>query len=124
MKIGIVGSRQRDSQEDLSLVREALTRVIEESGVALKDVTIVSGGCPRGGDRFAEILANEYGLNTIIFKAEWSKYGRGAGFRRNIDIARESEVLIACVAADRIGGTEDTIRKFVSLHPKGSLVLV
>ena len=49
---------------------------------------------------------------------------RGAGFVRNGDIAKDSDVLIACVAPDRTGGTEDTIKKFLKLKTEKCLFLV
>ena len=116
--IGIIGSRRRDSQKDYRLVRKAFLKVCEQ-----KDV-IVSGGCPKGGDRFAEILAKRFEASIIIYKAKWH-LGRHAGFLRNTDIAQKSDVLIACVASDRKGGTEDTIRKFIAMQKgRKNLILV
>jgi hypothetical protein len=113
MNIGIIGSRRRDSREDLiktALVVDDLIEKYSDHGPVFK---IVSGGCPKGGDRFAEIIAERLYIPTIIHPADWSQYGRGAGFIRNTDIARDSDILIACVSEDRKGGTEDTIKKFL-----------
>jgi hypothetical protein len=104
--IGIVGSRRRDAYKDCQLVKDALVKLYEPGDV------LVSGGCSRGGDRFAEMFARLYSIPIIIYPAEWKKYGRGAGFIRNTDIAMKADELIACVASDRTGGTEDTIKKF------------
>ena len=103
--IGIVGSRRRHTSQDLKLCAETFLSVYN------KGDTIVSGGCPKGGDRFAEIIAKQSGVPIKIHKAEWDKYGRGAGLKRNTYIAEDADVLIAVVASDRTGGTEDTIRK-------------
>jgi hypothetical protein len=48
--------------------------------------------------------------------------GPGAGFLRNTDIAKDADVLIAVVAADRTGGTEDTIRKVQKMGKRVILV--
>ena len=109
MVIGIVGSRRRDTAADLEAVRSALASIHTPGD------TIVSGGCPKGGDRFAEVLATAWDIPIKIYPAEWNKYGRGAGFYRNGFIARDADVLIACVAPDRRGGTEDTIAKYLAL---------
>lgn len=111
--IGIVGSRRRDGLADLAKTERAFKSIYQEGD------TIVSGGCPQGGDRFAEILAKQFKVPIKIHKAEWSVYGRGAGFRRNQYIADDADILIAVVADDRTGGTEDTIKKF-----KKELILV
>jgi len=79
---------------------------------------IVSGGCPNGGDMFAEILAKKYQVPIKIYYAQWKKIGRGAGFARNTDIARDSDILMAVVAEDRTGGTEDTVKKFCNKFKK------
>lgn len=115
--IGIVGTRRRDSIDDLEKVAEAFLGVYEDGDV------ICSGLCPKGGDRFAVILSKAGNIPTKWFPADWKKYGKSAGFIRNTDIARESDVLIACVSEDRTGGTEDTIRKYLAFG-KDKLVLV
>jgi len=115
--IGIVGTRQRDGQKDFALVEQAFLSVYKQGDI------ICSGLCSKGADRFAVMLAIKYNAGTKWFPAEWKKYGKGAGFIRNSDIARESDILIACVAPDRKGGTEDTIRKY-GKGGKDKLILV
>ena len=119
--IGIVGSRRRVSTiADFRKVKKALEKVYKKGDY------IVSGGCRRGADEFAERLARQQGLPILIFHANWKKFGRVAGFLRNTDIAVTSDILIACVAKDRKGGTEDTIKKFekrMDYKPK-NLILV
>lgn len=115
-KIGIVGSRRRHSIEDLNMTREAFNKVYKPGD------TIISGGCPKGGDYFAEVIAKELKIPIKIYPANW-KLGRHAGFLRNTDIASDSDILIAVVSADRTGGTEDTIKKYTKFG-KINLVLV
>ena len=117
-KIGIVGSRRRNTARDRSIVFNKLMEIYEEGDY------LVSGGCPEGGDKFAEIVAKQNGVPILIFYPNWKKYGKIAGFERNTYIARESDVLIACVAPDRTGGTEDTIKKFQKFKPDGVIYLV
>lgn len=104
--IGIVGSRRRNSAEDYRAVELAFMKIYDEGD------QIVSGGCPQGADAFAEHIAKKHQIPIKIYYAEWNRLGKQAGFARNIDIANEADVLIACVAEDRTGGTEDTIAKF------------
>lgn len=120
INIGIIGSRRRNTEEDKKLIEKKLLELIDE----FSEITIISGGCPNGGDFFAEELAKEYNIPIIIFKADWNKYGKWAGFVRNTDIAQESNILLSCVAEDRKGGTEDTIKKFNKFHKGGRLILV
>ena len=115
--IGIIGSRRRDTEEDFKLTEDAFLKVYEPGD------KICSGLCSKGGDRFAVIIADKYNLEPIWFPAQWAKYGKGAGFIRNTDIANNSDVLIACVAEDRKGGTEDTIKKYSKMG-KDKLILI
>lgn len=117
IQIGIVGSRRRDSQEDYDIVEKTFLAVYEKGDI------IVSGGCSSGADKFAEMIADKYHIPKRIYEADWERFGRGAGFMRNTDIAKISNILIACVADDRKGGTEDTIRKFQRFHSEGKLIL-
>jgi len=112
--IGIVGSRRRDSESDYRKTCECFNEIYE------KGDKIVSGHCPQGGDRFAERLAHILGLTEengglILHKPEWDKFGKGAGFVRNTFIAEDADILIAVVAEDRKGGTEDTVKKTLKL---------
>lgn len=115
--IGIIGSRRRNTEGDFLLIEEVFNTIYEPGD------TICSGLCPQGGDRCAVILSEKYKTDTLWFPAEWEKYGRVAGFKRNTDIAKMSDILIACVASDRKGGTEDTIVKYLKLG-KSKLILV
>jgi hypothetical protein len=115
--IGIIGTRRRNTNDDLKKVTDAFLKVYKEGD------SICSGLCSKGGDRFAVILADLYKVKTIWYPAEWGKYGKIAGFIRNSYIAKDSDVLIACVASDRKGGTEDTIKKFLALG-KTEIILV
>lgn len=114
--IGIVGSRRRDTEEDYAKLLH------EFSKVAGFDDIIVSGGCYKGGDRFAERIVKQQGRTIIIHYPDWDTYGRGAGFVRNTKIAEDCDVLLALVAPDRKGGTEDTVKKAMKMGKQIILV--
>jgi hypothetical protein len=115
--IGIVGTRRRDDLAADTKVRKAFLSIYNYGD------EIVSGGCTKGADRFAEDYARQYQVPIKIYYAPWNKVGKGAGFARNDLIAQDADVLIACVSSDRSGGTEDTIRKFQEMG-KTALILV
>ncbi len=116
MRIGIVGSRRRNSLEDYHKVLAKLEELYKEGDI------IVSGGCYKGADNFAERIAKEKEIPIIIYYARWKRHGKAAGFIRNTDIAEQSDILIACVSPDRKGGTEDTIKKYLKNKNKLHLV--
>lgn len=130
-KIGIIGSRRRNTEGDLELLRKAFLEIYEDGD------TIVSGGCPLGADHMAEIFIKEYNISedrVIIHYPDKSKLDpekmkrnpRWAyaeiNYARNTLIARDSDILIAVVAEDRKGGTEDTIKKAEKFKHKIVLV--
>lgn len=85
MKIAIVGSRDFPHLEQVIAYVNALplgTRVI-------------SGGA-RGVDKAAEQAAlKRYDLEVEIFPADWQRYGKSAGYRRNADIVAAADKVVA-----------------------------
>lgn len=110
--IGIVGSRRRATANDLVLLCATFDKLYVEGD------RIVSGGCPKGGDNFAEHIAKNRGLTITIHYPDWDKHSKAAGFVRNTLIAQDCDILIALVSEDRTGGTEDTIKKAQNLNKK------
>lgn len=60
---------------DGSLIRRTLAELPSGSG-------IIHGGCT-GADELAWRSAIDLGLDIIVIKAQWERYGRSAGPRRN-----------------------------------------
>jgi len=117
--IGIVGSRRRDTEEDFDLIVEAFREIQDYEKV----IVIVSGLCPKGGDRFATLIYQRLHTKKLWFPPEWH-LGRHCTFVRNTEVARWADYLIATPAPDRKGGTEDTIKKFTRFHGHDNLVIV
>lgn len=124
--IGIVGSRRRDSEMDYLKLLKAFWNVVNDRVLVGKlgqvEIRLVSGGCPKGGDRFAEKIAKDNGFTITIHYPDWDQYQRAAGFVRNTKIAEDCDILIAVVADDRTGGTEDTIKKAKKFKKKVYIV--
>lgn len=63
----------------------------------LKDqinIEIVSGAC-KGADLLGERYATERNYSVKQFPADWSRYGKSAGLKRNIKMASYADALIA-----------------------------
>lgn len=88
MKIAVVGSREF---KDSDLIEHVLHN---KTKCASDYYTIVSGGA-RGVDTLAEKFADEYGITKKIFLPDWDRYGKKAGFLRNILIINEADKVIA-----------------------------
>ena len=85
MKVGIIGSRGFNNYE---LVDEVMNEHIDKVEV------IVSGGA-KGADTIGELWAKQNNKNLLIFKPEWGKFGKRAGFIRNQDIVKNSDLVLA-----------------------------
>lgn len=123
--IGIVGSRRRDGSVDW------VDLITVFDAVYQKGDSIVSGGCPKGGDQFAERLARQRGISITIHYPRLEDLEGGIdtklaytkiNYSRNVRIAQDCDVLIALVAPDRTGGTEHTIREAKKLGKQVILV--
>ncbi len=121
MILGIVGSRKRNSMKDIELI---LDKVHE-----LNPDKIVSGGCPVGADAFAETIAHQLNIpfeeflpnldsNVPYYKIVQSY------FARNMRVAENCDVLLALVAPDRKGGTENTIKWFLKINKEENLIIL
>jgi predicted Rossmann-fold nucleotide-binding protein len=98
--IAIVGSRDFPN---LELVK----RFVED----LDDGTVIVTGGARGVDQAAEEAALPLGFTVQVIRADWSRYGRGAGMIRNTQIVKVSDEVVAFWDGES-HGTEDTINKF------------
>lgn len=89
MKIGIIGSR---TFNDYRLLKEVMEDYLNRDD-ELNCEMVISGGA-NGADKLGERWANENNIPTQIFKPDWVKYGKSAGFRRNQDIIKNSDFLV------------------------------
>lgn len=96
LRIAVVGSRIFNEYNYLHRkLTDLLWEIVDYWGDELPlEIIIVSGGA-RGADSIAEQWAKEWGYQTMIFSAEWDKYGKSAGYRRNQQIIDASDVVIA-----------------------------
>ena len=88
MKVIIAGGRDFS---DLNLLTERLDLYLSN----LNETIEVVSGCAKGADAIGEIYANSKGYHIKKFPANWDKFGKGAGFKRNVEMARYANALIA-----------------------------
>jgi hypothetical protein len=87
MKLAVVGSRTFINQR---LIFDMLDKLHSNFPVTL----LVSGGA-KGPDSIGASWAKSHNIPTQIILPNWDKYGKSAGFKRNITIVEESDWLIA-----------------------------
>ena len=85
MKLAIIGSR---TFNDYKLLQEILEQHKSK-------ITLVVSGAAKGADSLGEKWALENNIQTLIFPADWGKYGKRAGYIRNEDIIKNCDYCIA-----------------------------
>lgn len=98
MKTIIAGSR---SITDYDLI----FKIISESPFS---ITKVISGTAKGVDQLGEKFAKEHGIDLELFPADWDKYGKKAGYLRNMEMAENADALIA-IYDGKSKGTEHMI---------------
>lgn len=104
MNIAIIGSRSFSNYE---LLCETINNYLIKNELTAK--CVVSGGA-KGADVLGEKFANENGLEMIVFRPDWKKYGRSAGFIRNTQIIENSDIIFTFWDG-KSSGTKDSITK-------------
>lgn len=89
-KVIIAGSR---SFSNYRLLHEQCNKYLREKRKT-HNIIIVSGHA-RGTDLLGEKYAHDEGFALEIYPADWNKFGKRAGFRRNEQMAEVADALIA-----------------------------
>jgi len=87
MKLGVVGSRNFN---DYDLMKRYLDKIH-----SIEPITCIVSGGAQGADKLGEQWAKENNILTDIYLPDWNKYGKKAGFLRNVDIITNSDKCIA-----------------------------
>ena len=89
-KIIIAGGRDF---MDYNLLKEKTNKILQEKRVSHKIVII--SGCARGADTLGLRYASENAFDVEEHPANWDKYGKKAGYMRNVEMAENANALIA-----------------------------
>ena len=89
-KIIIAGGRDF---MDYNLLKEKANKILQEKKVT-HNIVIISG-CARGADTLGLRYASENAFDVEEYPADWNKYGKKAGYVRNVEMAENADALIA-----------------------------
>ena len=87
-RVIIAGSRSFD---DYDMLVKTMDMVLQN----ITDEIQVVCGMAAGADTLGERYAKERGYQIAYFPADWKKYGRAAGFNRNVEMAKNADALVA-----------------------------
>lgn len=89
-KVIIAGSR---GFSNYKLLRKQCNKFLREKRKT-SNIIVVSGHA-RGADTLGEKYAQDEGFTLEIYPAQWKKFGKRAGYRRNEQMAEVADALIA-----------------------------
>ncbi|MDV7188458.1 DUF2493 domain-containing protein [Lutibacter sp. TH_r2] len=88
MKLIIAGSR---TFNDYKKICAECDNILQDQ----TNIEIISGAYYRGADKLGEQYAKERGYKITQFPADWNKFGKAAGPKRNEQMANYADTLIA-----------------------------
>lgn len=91
VEIRIIVAGGRDFKDNNLLSNTIKEYLKDIDGISIanssKQIKFVSGTA-RGADVLGEQFAHTYGYDVIRFPADWNKFGKSAGYRRNAEMAK------------------------------------
>ncbi len=102
-RVVIAGCRNYNNYAEAKrFIDRCLSRILKEN-----EIIIVSGGCS-GADMIGERYAKESGFKIERYPANWGKFGKSAGPKRNEEMARIADFVI-CFWDNESKGTKSMI---------------
>ncbi len=84
-------------------------KAIENRPQTLPPRTTIISGAARGVDSIAASIGRKLGLEVREFPAEWNKFGRSAGYRRNLVMLEHDPDLMIAFHVGNSPGTAHAI---------------
>lgn len=91
MRLAIIGSREFDNY---SLLCDTIEQYFGSNSDSYNISEVISGGA-NGADKMGANFAKEYGIKLTEFLPDWNLYGKSAGFIRNAEIIKNSDMVLA-----------------------------
>ena len=115
MRTIIAGSRDKVTLKDIELAMTVCGWV----------PSCIISGTARGADTFGEQWGEARGITIYQFPAEWDKYGKSAGYKRNENMAKHAQALVAIWDGESRGtkhmidiAKKEGLQSFVYIIPK------
>lgn len=100
MRVIVTGSRD---WKDMYAVYDALGELLKPGG----ELTVVHGDCPTGADRFASLWCKGKPVTEERHPAQWDRFGRSAGVRRNAEMVALGADLVLAFPLPQGSGTQN-----------------
>lgn len=113
MRVLICGDRNWNDKESIGKTIDSLEK---------KPTTIIHGGA-KGADSLGAECASERGIPIIKFPAEWTKYGKSAGYVRNQQMLHEGKPNLVIAFNDNIINSKGT-KMMMELARKSNITVL
>ena len=87
----IAGGRDFNNYDKMARVMHTYFNLLDVNPTSL----LIISGMAKGADLLGRQIAMDNNLPVLEMPAEWNKYGRSAGYRRNTEMANKATHLIA-----------------------------
>ena len=87
----VAGSRGFKSYRLLEAKLDTLLSAKRASG----DEIVIISGCANGADQMGERYAKSRKLKVVLMPADWDGIGASAGYKRNVEMAKVADGLVA-----------------------------
>lgn len=115
-RLAVTGGRDYRDREAVFGQLFACRRSASRTGLTL---VVIHGDCPTGADHWAALWCAKTGVPERRYPADWDRYGRSAGPRRNEEmLAAEQPDMVLAFPGGR--GTADCVRR---ARARGLLVI-
>jgi len=104
MRVLVCGSRV---WPDADVIVDILKDLQDQHG---DELVIIHGGA-KGADKLAHEYCLILGIKVEVFLADWTRYGRGAGYHRNTKMLNTGPDLVVAFHSENSPGTGHTIRQ-------------
>lgn len=115
-RLVVTGGRDYGDRDAVFRQLSACRASAARTGMTL---VVIHGDCPTGADHWASLWCQRTGVTERRYRADWNRYGRSAGPRRNEEmLAREQPDMVLAFPGGR--GTADCVRR---ARARGLLVI-
>lgn len=90
-KLIVAGSRDITSRAYVEAELLTEIKLAQDGGYQLEIVS----GLARGPDTLGKTIGHDHGLKIHEFPADWNRYGKSAGYKRNAQMAEFADRLLA-----------------------------
>ena len=95
MRMIVAGGRNFNDKNLFEKVMRDKFKELQGKCYSIKENIEIVSGMASGADTLGKEFAERWGLKLAKFPADWDKFGKSAGYKRNEQMAEYAEALIA-----------------------------